>query len=58
MKYMLSIPGLKKNLISLPTLYAKRIRVAFLDDQVLMWRKGKTINDATIIREKREACTS
>ena len=30
---------------------AKGIRVAFVDGQVLMWPKGKTIDDATIIGE-------
>ena len=28
------------------------MRVAFLDGQVLMWPKGKTIDDATVIGEE------
>ena len=46
------VPGLKKNLLSISTLYGKFIRVAFLDGQVLMWLKGKTIDDAVVIGEQ------
>ena len=28
------------------------MRVAFIDGQVLMWPKGKTIDDAVVIREQ------
>ena len=52
MKDVLYVPGLKKNLLSISTLDAKGMRVAFVDGQVLMWPKGKTINDATIIGEQ------
>ena len=31
---------------------AKGMRVAFLDGQVIMWPKGKTINDAIVIGEQ------
>ena len=31
---------------------AKGMRVAFVDGQVLMWPKGKTIDDAIVIREE------
>ena len=52
MKNVLYVPGLKKNLFSIYALDAKEIRVAFVDDQVLMWRKGKTIEDALVIGEE------
>ena len=41
--------GLKKNLLSISALESKGIRVAFVDGQVLMWPKGKTIDDAIVI---------
>ena len=43
MKYVLYVPGLKKNLLSISALDAKGMRVSFVDGQVLMWPKGKTI---------------
>ena len=49
MKDVLYVPGLKKNLLSISALDAKGMKVAFVDGQVLMWPKGKTIDDATII---------
>ena len=49
MKEVLFVPGLKKNLLSISTLDAKGMRVAFVDVQVLMWPKGKTIDDAVVI---------
>ena len=52
---MLFVLGLKKNLLSISTLDAKGIRVAFVDGQVLMWPKGKTVDDAVVIREQ-EGC--
>ena len=51
MKDALFVPGLKKNLLSISSLDAKGRRVSFLDDQVLMWPKGKTIDDAVVIGE-------
>ena len=51
MKYILFVPGLKKNLLSISALDAKGIRVAFVDGKVLMWPKGKTIDDAVVIGE-------
>ena len=45
MKEVLFVPGLKKNLLSISALDAKGMRVAFIDGQVLMWPKGKTIDD-------------
>ena len=39
MKDALYVPGLKKNLLSISALYAKGMRVAFIDGQVIMWPK-------------------
>ena len=52
MKDVLFVLGLKKNLLSISALDAKGIRVVFVDGQVLMWQKGKTIDDAVLIGEK------
>ena len=52
MKDVLYVPALKKNLLSVFALDAKGMRVAFLDVQVLMCPKRKTIDDATIIGEQ------
>ena len=56
-KYMkindvLFVPGLKKNLLSIYVLDAKGMRVAFIDGQVIMWPKGKTIDDVVVIGEQ------
>ena len=51
MKYVLYVPGLKKNLLSISALDAKRIRVTVVDGQVLMRPRGKTIEDETVIGE-------
>ena len=47
MKDVLYVPRLKKNILSISALDAKGMRVAFVDGQVLMWPKGKIIDDAT-----------
>ena len=52
MKNVLFVPGLKKNLLSISTLDAKGMRVSFVDDQVLMWTKEKTIDDVVVIGEQ------
>ena len=52
MKDVLFVPGLNKNLLSISTLDAKGMRVAFIDGQFLMWPKGKTIDDAVVIGEE------
>ena len=52
MKDVLFVLGLKKNPLSISTLDAKGMRVAFIDGQVIMWPKGKTINDAIVIGEQ------
>ena len=49
MKDVLYVPGLKKNLISISSLDKKGFRVAIVDGNVLMWTKGKTINDVVEI---------
>ena len=52
MKDVLFVPGLKKNLLSISTLDAKGIRLAFIDGQVPMCPKGKTIDNAIVIGEQ------
>ena len=52
MKEILFVPGLKKNLLSISALDAKGMRVAFIDGQVIMWPKGKKIDDAVVIGEQ------
>ena len=51
MKEVLYVPGLKKNLLSISDLDKKRYRVSFIDGQVLMWSKGKTLEDVVVIGE-------
>ena len=46
MKDVLHVPGLKKNILSISTLDKIGFRVSFIDGKVLMWSKGKTIDDA------------
>ena len=48
MKEVLFILGLKKNLLSISTL----MRVSFIDGQVIIWPKEKTINDVIVIEEQ------
>ena len=52
MKDVLFVPGPKKNLLSIFALDAKGMRVTFIDGQVLMWPKGKTMDDAVVIGEQ------
>ena len=49
MKDVLYVLGLTKNLLSNSTLDKKGFRVAFIDGEVLMWSKGKTIEDVVFI---------
>jgi hypothetical protein len=49
MKDVLYVPGLTKNLLSISALDKKDFRVAFIDGEVLMWPKGKTMEEAIII---------
>jgi hypothetical protein len=41
-----------KNLLSILALEKKGFRVAFIDGEVLMWPKGKTIEDEIVIGTK------
>ena len=52
MKEVLFVPRLRKNLLSISALDAKGMGVAFIDGQVIMWPKGKTIVDAVVIGEQ------
>src|SRR5882757_8194469 len=52
MQDVLFVLGLKKNFLSKSALDAKGMRVAFVDGQVLMWPKGKSIDDAIVIGEQ------
>ena len=52
MKNVLYVPGLKKNLLSIFALEENGMKVAFFDGQVLMWPKGKTLDDTTMIGEQ------
>jgi hypothetical protein len=49
MKEVLYVPGLKKNLLSISASDKKGFRVAFINGQVLMWPRGKTLDDAVVI---------
>jgi hypothetical protein len=49
MKDVIYVPGLTKNLISISTLDKKGFMVAFIDGEVLMCSKRKTIEDAIVI---------
>ena len=49
MKDVLYMPILKKNLLSISRLEKKGFIIAFIDGQVLMWPKGKTIDDTIVI---------
>ena len=48
-KYVLYVPGLNNNLLSISALDKRGFRVSFIDGKVLMWSKGKTIDDAVEI---------
>jgi len=49
MKDVLYVPRLNKNIFSILDLDKKGFIVAFVDGEVLMWKKGKTIDDAIVI---------
>ena len=51
-KDVLFVPRINKNLLSISELDAKGIRVSFVDGQVIMWPKGKTIDNAVVIGEQ------
>jgi hypothetical protein len=48
-KDVLYVPSLKKNLLAISTLDEKGYKVAFIDGEVLMWPRGKSIDDAVVI---------
>ena len=56
MKDVLYVPGPKKNILSIYALDAKGMRVSFVDGKLLMWPKGKTvdntIDDVVVIGER------
>ena len=41
-----------KNLLSISALDKKGYSVSFIDGQILMWYKGKTLEDAVVIGEE------
>ena len=49
MKDVLYLPSLTKNLLSISALEKKGFRVAFIDGEILMWPKGKTMEEAIVI---------
>ena len=49
MKEVLCVPCLKKNIHSISALDNKGFRVYFVDGDVLMWSKGKTIDNSIVI---------
>ena len=49
MKEVLYVLGLKKMFLSISALDRKGFRVSFVDGEVLMWVKGKKIDDDIII---------
>ena len=54
MQYVLFVPGLKENLLSISELDAKGMRVSFVGAQVLMCPREKPIDDAIVIGEQEE----
>ena len=52
MKDVLYVPGLTKNFMSISALDKKGFRVAFIDGEVLMWPKWKTIEYAIVIEKE------
>ena len=49
MKYVLYVPGMKNNLLSISALDKKGFIISFIDGRFLMWKKGKTIDHAVEI---------
>jgi hypothetical protein len=52
MKDVLYVPSLKTNLLSISTLDEKGFKFAFIDGEVLMWPRGKSIDDVVVIGAK------
>ena len=55
MKDVMYVPRLKKNLIPISALDKKGFKVAFVNGEVLMWTKGKTIDDVVVIELKEDS---
>ena len=49
MKDVLYVPGLKNNILTILSLDKKGLIVYFVDGEVLMWTKWKTIYDVVVI---------
>jgi hypothetical protein len=49
MKDVLYVPSLTKDLLSISSLEKKGFKAAFIDGEVLMWPKGKTMEEAILI---------
>jgi hypothetical protein len=49
MKDVLYVPGLTKNLLSISSLEKKGFKDSFIDGEVLMWPKGKTMEESIVI---------
>ena len=49
MKDVLYVPGLTKNLLSISALEKKGFKIAFIDGEVFIWAKGKTMKEAIVI---------
>ena len=45
-KDVLYDPGLKKNILSISSLDKKGFKFSFVDGKILVWTKGKTLDDA------------
>jgi hypothetical protein len=45
----LYVPGLEKNLVSIPCLEDKGNKIAFVDGKVLSWHKDSNIENARVI---------
>jgi hypothetical protein len=52
MKDVLYVPSLTKKLLSISTLDKKGFMVSFIDGEVIVWPKGKTIEYAVFIGTK------
>ena len=52
MKEVLHVSSLKKNLLSISALDKKGFRVSFINGQVLLWSKGKTLEYVVVIGEE------
>jgi hypothetical protein len=49
MKDVLYVPSLTKNLLSISALENRGFRVAFIDGEIIMWPKGKIMEETIVI---------